>query len=181
MVRTCAYPGCTNKDESGSPQTFHRFPLANVALRRLWLLSLGLNVEHTQLPKMRKLRVCSDHFSEDDYLPEGQTKKRILKSTAVPAPQDSTPAAMAEPAQFAEDVEVPEEEGAFAGLPQSTPVKSRFRHDQLMMVLTSPPETGPRTKPSTSGTYIAKPYIAIAIAITKIWWRRSSNDGLTPM
>lgn len=64
---------------------------------------------------------------------------------------------MAEPAQFAEDVEVPEEEGAFAGLPQSTPVKSRFRHDQLMMVLTSPPETGPRTKPFTSGTYIAKP------------------------
>ncbi|XP_041799270.1 uncharacterized protein LOC121610987 [Chelmon rostratus] len=88
MVRTCAYPGCTNKDESGSPQTFHRFPSTNVALRRLWLLSLGLNVELTQLPKMRKLRVCSDHFSEDDYLPEGQTKKRILKSTAVPAPQD---------------------------------------------------------------------------------------------
>lgn len=71
---------------------------------------------------------------------------------------------MAESAQSAEEVEVPEEEEqyslreqAFAGLPQSTPVKSRFGHDQLKMVLTSPAETNARTKPSTSGTYLALP------------------------
>ncbi|XP_041794621.1 THAP domain-containing protein 1-like [Chelmon rostratus] len=132
MVRTCAYPGCTNKDESGSPQTFHRFPLTNVALRRLWLLSLGLNVELTQLPKMRKLRVCSDHFSEDDYLPEGQTKRRILKSTAVPAPQDKR------------DIMSSIHGSQISGL-QEDCMSQQHRSSR------------------------------------KIWWRRSSNDGLTPM
>lgn len=62
-------------------------PLTDLALRKLWLLSLGLNVESTRLPKMRKLRVCSVHFSEDDYLPAGQRMRRVLKSSAVPAPQ----------------------------------------------------------------------------------------------
>ncbi|KAK7909695.1 hypothetical protein WMY93_014379 [Mugilogobius chulae] len=45
----------------------------------------------------------------------------------------------------------------FSRLPQSTPLKSGFDHEHLKMVLTSPAETVPRTKPSTSGTYLALP------------------------
>ena len=44
MVQTCDYPDCTNKDVALSPHTFQRFPVADVALRRLWLIALGFNV-----------------------------------------------------------------------------------------------------------------------------------------
>lgn len=70
-----------------------------------------------------------------------------------------TPVAIAETAQSGGSSEsIPEEvDQAFSGLPQSTPLKSRFDHEHLKMVLTSPAETVPRTKPSTSGTYLALP------------------------
>uniref|UniRef100_A0A3B1JV32 THAP domain-containing protein 1 n=1 Tax=Astyanax mexicanus TaxID=7994 RepID=A0A3B1JV32_ASTMX len=80
MVRTCDYPGCSNKDVADSPQSFHRFPVTDVALRKLWVLALGIH-----------LCVCSAHFSDDDFLStcpgQRQMKKRILKKSAVPAPQ----------------------------------------------------------------------------------------------
>lgn len=79
---------------------------------------------------------------------------------------------MAEPAQPAEEGEVQEEEElAFAGLSQSTPVKSRSGFEHLMMVLTSPAGTAPRTKPSTSGTYLALPptWTSAQVSITNIY------------
>ncbi|XP_073718200.1 uncharacterized protein [Misgurnus anguillicaudatus] len=160
MVRTCDYPNCTNKDVALSPHTFQRFPVADVALRRLWLIALGFNV-NTKLAKIKKLRVCSAHFSDDDYVSPcpGQRKKRVLKSTAVPAPWACTPVVMAAAAQSGCSTDsIPDEVyHAFSGLPQSTPLKCRFDHKHLKMVLTSPPETVPKTKPSTSGTYLALP------------------------
>ncbi|KAK0132295.1 C-terminal-binding protein 1 [Merluccius polli] len=92
MVRTCDFPGCNNKDLAESLHTFHRLPVTDIALRQLWLLAIGLNVE-TKLAKIKKLCVCSAHFCEDDYVPScpGQRKKRVLKSAAVPAPQPSAP------------------------------------------------------------------------------------------
>uniref|UniRef100_A0A8B9JTW8 THAP domain-containing protein 1 n=1 Tax=Astyanax mexicanus TaxID=7994 RepID=A0A8B9JTW8_ASTMX len=90
MVRTCDYTGCSNKDVADSPQSFHRFPVTDVALRKLWVLALGIHV-HTKVEKIKKLRVCSAHFSDDDFLStcpgQRQMKKRILKKSAVPAPQ----------------------------------------------------------------------------------------------
>ncbi|XP_073713994.1 uncharacterized protein [Misgurnus anguillicaudatus] len=161
MVRTCDYPDCTNKDVALSPHTFQRFPVADVALRRLWLIALGFNV-NTKLAKIKKLRVCSAHFSDDDYVSPcpGQKKKRVLKSTAVPAPWACTPVVMAAAAAQSgcSTDSIPDEVyHAFSGLPQSTPLKCRFDHKHLKMVLTSPPETVPKTKPSTSGTYLALP------------------------
>lgn len=68
-----------------------------------------------------------------------------------------TPVAMAATAQSQVSIySNPEEvDQAFSGLPQSTPLRSRFDHEHL--VLTSPAETVPRAKPSTSGTYLALP------------------------
>nr|XP_055059833.1 uncharacterized protein LOC129443386 [Misgurnus anguillicaudatus] len=139
MVRTCDYPDCTNKDVALSPHTFQRFPVADVALRRLWLIALGFNV-NTKLAKIKKLRVCSAHFSDDDYVSScpGQRKQRALKSTAVPAPWACTSVVMAATAQSGCSTDsIPDEvDHAFSGLPQSTV---------------------PKTKPSTSGTYLALP------------------------
>ncbi|KAK0132294.1 hypothetical protein N1851_011846 [Merluccius polli] len=62
-------------------------------------------------------------------------------------------------AQFEASHSDPEEvDQAFSGLPlSSTPLKSRFDHEHLKVVLSSPAEVIPRTKPSTSGTYLALP------------------------
>uniref|UniRef100_A0A3Q1ARS0 THAP domain-containing protein 1 n=1 Tax=Amphiprion ocellaris TaxID=80972 RepID=A0A3Q1ARS0_AMPOC len=90
MGRTCDYPGCSNKDVPGSCHGFHRFPVTDVALRELWLVALGFKLD-TKLAKMKKLRVCSAHFSEEDYVScPGHRKKRDLKRSAVPAPQVNT-------------------------------------------------------------------------------------------
>uniref|UniRef100_A0A3B1JYG6 THAP domain-containing protein 1 n=1 Tax=Astyanax mexicanus TaxID=7994 RepID=A0A3B1JYG6_ASTMX len=88
MVRTCDYPGCSNKDVADSPHSFHRIPVTDIALRQLWILAMGFHVD-TKVVKMKKLRVCGAHFSEDDYVSPcpGNRKKRILKKSAVPAPQ----------------------------------------------------------------------------------------------
>lgn len=70
-----------------------------------------------------------------------------------------TPVVMAAAAQSGCSTDsIPDEvDHAFSGLPQSTPLKCRFDHEHLKMVLTSPPETVPKTKLSTSGTYLALP------------------------
>uniref|UniRef100_A0A8B9JWR5 THAP-type domain-containing protein n=1 Tax=Astyanax mexicanus TaxID=7994 RepID=A0A8B9JWR5_ASTMX len=67
MVRTCDYPGCSNKDVADSPHSFHRIPVTDIALRQLWILAMGFHVD-TKVVKMKKLRVCGAHFSEDDYV-----------------------------------------------------------------------------------------------------------------
>ncbi|XP_054649835.1 uncharacterized protein zgc:113149 isoform X3 [Dunckerocampus dactyliophorus] len=159
MVRTCNYPGCNNKNES--PYAFHRFPVTDIAIRQLWLLAIGYSTR-TKVARMKELRVCNAHFSEDDYVPKdpGKRKKRILKSSAVPTPQASSPFAMAATTAQSEAsfYSNPEEvDQVFSGLPQSTPLESRDKSQQLKLVLTSPAETVLRTKPSTSGTYLAPP------------------------
>uniref|UniRef100_A0A3Q2D417 THAP domain-containing protein 1 n=1 Tax=Cyprinodon variegatus TaxID=28743 RepID=A0A3Q2D417_CYPVA len=152
MVKACDYPGCANKDDGKSTLSFHRFPLTDVAVRQLWLLAVGFHVD-TRLAKIKKLRVCSAHFSEDDYASScpRHTKKRILKSSAVPATLACAPVAMAETAQS--EAATSEEEPAL----QSTPLKSRLDKQQFQIMLTSPADAGPSKKPSTSGTYIALP------------------------
>ncbi|KAI2644259.1 C-terminal-binding protein 1 [Labeo rohita] len=87
MVRTCKFPGCDHKNVPGSPFRFHRFPVSDMAMRQLWLVAIGYSAG-AKISSIKDFRVCSAHFSKDDYIPNqgGKSKKRILKSFAVPVP-----------------------------------------------------------------------------------------------
>ncbi|KAI2668896.1 THAP domain-containing protein 1 [Labeo rohita] len=87
MVRTCKFPGCDHKNVPGSPFRFHRFPVSDIAMRQLWLVAIGYSAG-AKISSIKHFRVCRAHFSEDDYIPNqgGKSKKRILKSSAVPVP-----------------------------------------------------------------------------------------------
>ncbi|XP_059196559.1 uncharacterized protein LOC131977324 isoform X2 [Centropristis striata] len=86
MVRPCVFPGCTNKEAPWSPYRFHRVPFTDVGLQWLLVLNIDLN---TPPARVRQLRVCSVHFSEEDYLKPQPNKldRHLLKSTAVPSHQ----------------------------------------------------------------------------------------------
>jgi len=93
MVRMCAFPGCFNRQKAvrlrpralspGERLTFHRFPLNDPERLRLWLLAVQRD---TSLPiqSLEVLRLCSDHFSRDDFKSDEGNVRRYLKSTAVP-------------------------------------------------------------------------------------------------
>ncbi|XP_067304884.1 FAD synthase isoform X1 [Pseudorasbora parva] len=91
MVRVCAYPGCFNQEKSlrlrqwASMQeeslTFHTLPLHDVQRLNQWLLALRR--DRSPIQSIRGLRVCSEHFSPDDFS-VAKGNKRRLKSTAVP-------------------------------------------------------------------------------------------------
>lgn len=91
MVRTCKFPGCDHKNVPGSPFRFHRFPVSDIAMRQLWLVAIGYSAG-AKISRIKDFRVCSAHFSEDDYIPNqgGKRKKQILKSFAVPVPRVSS-------------------------------------------------------------------------------------------
>ncbi|XP_055045177.2 uncharacterized protein [Misgurnus anguillicaudatus] len=92
MVRNCAYPGCLNlfkkirlRSQPRSERerlTFHRFPTFDPYRLESWLLALQLDT-NTPMRKLKAWRICSDHFSPDDFRVTlgGQI---WLKSTAVP-------------------------------------------------------------------------------------------------
>ncbi|RXN29938.1 THAP domain-containing 4-like isoform X3 [Labeo rohita] len=58
-----------------------------MAMRQLWLVAIGYSAG-AKISSIKDFRVCSAHFSEADYIPNqgGKSKKRILKSSAVPVP-----------------------------------------------------------------------------------------------
>ncbi|XP_061888704.1 uncharacterized protein LOC133639428 [Entelurus aequoreus] len=169
MVRECAFPNCGNKMLRYSSRSFHRLPYFNTDTLKLWLAVLQMDAD-TPVDVLRRAdhRVCSDHFDRDDYC---QSKKRpnpkhlYLKKSAVP--RWETPAACR--VQEADGGDSPQAT-EFAAVPQSTPVKTQHRADEdpsqsrgpnlsscLKVLLSSPHQTTPRTKPSLSGTYLALP------------------------
>ncbi len=93
MVRVCAFPGCFNREKAirlrpvASSQeeglTFHTLPLHDPERLKLWLLALKRDI-NSPIENIRALRVCSDHFSTDDFT--GPTR-RYLNSSAVPRQQ----------------------------------------------------------------------------------------------
>ncbi|KAF4114399.1 hypothetical protein G5714_004622 [Onychostoma macrolepis] len=95
MVRLCQYPGCFNKakclrlhapvSKEGGPLTFHKLPVNDPERLKLWLLAIRWDV-NTPIEKLHGCRLCSEHFSADDYEPEKGKSKRLLKSSAVPGP-----------------------------------------------------------------------------------------------
>ncbi|XP_017277896.1 zinc finger protein 239-like [Kryptolebias marmoratus] len=91
MVCTCAFPGCSNKTKSCSPFKFHRIPSKDVDLRKLWLAALKRDV-NTPPAALRRIRVCSAHFADEDYIEPAASEKgqRFLKERAVPSSQACT-------------------------------------------------------------------------------------------
>ncbi|XP_073677020.1 THAP domain-containing protein 1-like [Garra rufa] len=93
MVRMCAFPGCFNRQKAVrlrprplSPEerlTFHRFPLNDPERLKLWLLAVQRDA-CSPVQSLEVLRLCSQHFSKDDFKSDEGNARRYLKSTAVP-------------------------------------------------------------------------------------------------
>lgn len=93
MVRMCAFPGCFNRQKAVrlrprpvSPEerlTFHRFPLNDPERLKLWLLAVHRDAS-LPVQSLDVLRLCSEHFSRDDFKSDEGNARRYLKSTAVP-------------------------------------------------------------------------------------------------
>lgn len=90
----CIVPGCTlYKQSKAEGAIFHSFPLKDVERCRKWLMAIGhakYGVD-TAVDRMKSLRVCSKHFTDDDYKRDLQAEllkikgRRKLKDTAVPS------------------------------------------------------------------------------------------------
>lgn len=87
----CAVKSCTNtfnnfREKSTYPYKFHNFPL-DVNLRMFWMLKCGLD-NNTDISNVK---VCSDHFSLDDYVRNYKEEflnpkfRRTLKKDAIPS------------------------------------------------------------------------------------------------
>ncbi|CAM4597167.1 unnamed protein product [Leuciscus chuanchicus] len=63
--------------------TFHQFPVNDPERLKLWLLAVRWDVK-TPMAKIERSRLCSEHFSCEDYEPEKGKPRRLLKSSAVP-------------------------------------------------------------------------------------------------
>ncbi|KAJ8333684.1 hypothetical protein SKAU_G00410030 [Synaphobranchus kaupii] len=67
--------------------SFHPFPVEYQQRKQLWLLAARMDV-NTPIETLKKFKVCSDHFTEDDYvkIKKGRSGYPLLKETAVPSP-----------------------------------------------------------------------------------------------
>ena len=85
----CIVKSCDNKQgRQGNAMMFHRILTKNADLMNLWLLALALD-PNTPVDIIKYHRVCSEHFTEDDYFERMEfatrTMKRVLKDTAIPS------------------------------------------------------------------------------------------------
>ncbi|ROJ99488.1 THAP domain-containing protein 1 [Anabarilius grahami] len=78
MVITCIVKGCDNKEKVYSAVMFHRVPTHHIQ-RRAWLAAVNKNPK-TPLMTLKKWRVCSEHFTPEDYTCTGTR----LKDEATP-------------------------------------------------------------------------------------------------
>jgi len=98
MVLICAYPGCLSRRKRKQLRmlarthsgvvSFHKFPISNPSLLKLWLIALRLDI-NTPINLLKLKRVCSDHFSPDDFTNQGEDRI-VLTSSAVPMLSHST-------------------------------------------------------------------------------------------
>ncbi|KAJ8974505.1 hypothetical protein NQ317_012996 [Molorchus minor] len=96
MNRYCSVPYCNSWSKRNPEIPFHLFPKADknkvcmdtkfgtkylIDRQKAWILKLGIGK-----PVTKFMRVCSLHFTQDDYFHRGNNSKRnILKKTAVPS------------------------------------------------------------------------------------------------
>uniref|UniRef100_A0A8C6V119 THAP domain-containing protein 1 n=1 Tax=Neogobius melanostomus TaxID=47308 RepID=A0A8C6V119_9GOBI len=78
MPNMCTVQGCDNKAKVYSVVMFHRFP-NNRKRRKVWLAALNMDPT-TPVEVLKKWRVCSEHFTEEDYTSSGLR----LKDKAIP-------------------------------------------------------------------------------------------------
>ncbi|XP_071999295.1 peroxynitrite isomerase THAP4 [Engystomops pustulosus] len=83
MVICCAAPNCTNRQGKGKRGaiSFHRFPLKDSARLFLWTAAIQRS-DWTPGPYSF---LCSDHFSEDSFVPRMPDQHPLLKPDAVPS------------------------------------------------------------------------------------------------
>ncbi|TDH16007.1 hypothetical protein EPR50_G00015440 [Perca flavescens] len=85
----CIVKSCDNKQgRPGNTMMFHRFPTKNADRLNQWLLALDMD-PNTPVATFKTHRVCSEHFTEDDYYEKMElstrTMKLVLKDTAIPS------------------------------------------------------------------------------------------------
>ncbi|TRZ01842.1 hypothetical protein DNTS_004281 [Danionella cerebrum] len=90
MVLKCAFHGCKNQEDvldkrksSDERLSFHAFPTLDLERLRLWLLAAHRDVD-LPLQHVKQLRICSEHFSPEDFKPYKGKRCRQLRSSAVP-------------------------------------------------------------------------------------------------
>ncbi|XP_058608810.1 zinc finger MYM-type protein 4-like isoform X3 [Onychostoma macrolepis] len=174
MVITCAYPDCSNRLKPKRLRllarthpgvvTFHVFPTSVPARLKLWLLALRLDI-NTPTNLLKLWRVCSDHFSPDDFTYPGEDHVR-LKSSAVPVVfSHRTEETVIEPDALSADNSWDTEEDDevyYADDFESTSGKQKNprtcpeQRGKLILNVTNPP-TEPSTSLSTFGSYYALP------------------------
>ncbi|XP_049889406.1 peroxynitrite isomerase THAP4-like [Epinephelus moara] len=88
MPRTCAVRGCYNKHKTWSNLIFHAIPTRNPERMKQWLGALNMD-PNTPQEAVKKMLVCSEHFSRDYYYEKlefrTQTMRLFLKDTAIPS------------------------------------------------------------------------------------------------
>ncbi|KAJ8261671.1 hypothetical protein GJAV_G00156990 [Gymnothorax javanicus] len=182
MPRVCAYPRCFNRMKRRSRVSFHKLPVNNPEMLKLWITAMNLKAT----ANLSALRVCSEHFSLDDYFcePGTEREKHRLRSSAVPmvfsrsgedenvgavGGMDPAPVVPSPDKDTVLDVPIQDDimretEKVRAGLPQSTPVQQRDTQAwtsqssaRMKLFIISPRQPVLHTKPSTSGIYYAFP------------------------
>ena len=72
MVHFCTVPGCSNRSDRESHLSYHRLPLKNNSVLKIWIHKIG----RKNLPLNESTRVCSEHFVN--------SRGRMLRSDEVP-------------------------------------------------------------------------------------------------
>ncbi|GFR21196.1 THAP domain-containing protein 1 [Trichonephila clavata] len=80
MVNSCSAHGCKNRNTKGGNLTFHRFPLNNKHLLKLWLYQ----IKRGNWEPSKYSVICSEHFTKDSFIVKGQNNRRTLKNDACP-------------------------------------------------------------------------------------------------
>ncbi|EDO32204.1 predicted protein [Nematostella vectensis] len=90
VVRTtsfhCCVPRCTGDSRYNTELTFHRIPSrpSDEEIRKKWLVKIRRD-EGSSFKISSGTRVCSRHFSEEDYLAPDNAGRRMLKRGSVPS------------------------------------------------------------------------------------------------
>ena len=72
MGKACVVPGCSNRSDRETELSYHRLPLKNKGLLKIWIHKIG----RKNLPLNDNSRVCSAHFDN--------SAGRLLRSDAFP-------------------------------------------------------------------------------------------------
>ncbi|GLD48838.1 uncharacterized protein AKAME5_000273700 [Lates japonicus] len=172
MGRICVFPNCSSKMTRWTPRSFHRLPLRNRDLLKLWLVALQIDVNTpVRTLRLADLRVCSDHFDRDDYCQSNRKRRPtpkhfFLKKTAVPRAE--RPAAVTVEVQYDSSAETDRKSERFrstgvqVSLPETRPVTTHRSDPQhivdeeaILQLMKSCPECNRKCRCSkhTRGPY----------------------------